>query len=397
MKAQVTMFIIMGLFFLVSFGLLIYFFYFQSVSGPVDSVPGESFRRNAVGSVRYYVNNCLAETSAQALEFLGKQGGRLYKSQGGTFPDPVEFVLHDGFKVSYSILSPSGIAGVYSAFVPLYPWNGFPWIVQDGREIEWLYGYYGLPDFPPLYKSSRGSVQEALEKYIEANIQKCVDWSYFRGLSFDAGIPRVQMAIAKNITQLYSEEFISFALDWPVVITDAQGSRTELRDFVVNYPISFGRIYYNAKSLVDSDVSGVSFNPVNYAGYDISVVRDVNSVHDDIIVFTDRNSRVIGRPFSFWLARKNRAPALVLINQSVSENSYCLGTKFSIDGRVLRATAGQLAYSLKAYDPDEDSVQFILLPETPELSGNQMTFRVIAQDKEIEDYQDITVHGVACE
>ncbi len=398
MKAQVTMFIIIGLFILVSFGFLMYFLFYPEVSQQVNNVPEQSFKRAVVESVRSYINNCLAETSGQALEFLGKQGGRLYKSQGGAANDPAEFISYEGFKVSYSILPPSGRVGDYTSAVPDYPWVGFPWITEDGKEKEWFYGFYGLPDFPPLYEFSQNSVQQMLEKYIETSMPKCVDWSSFKGLSFDTGIPKAKMIIAKNLSQLYTEEFISFSLDWPVTVIDASGSKTELKDFVANYPVSFGKIYYNAKSLIDSDVSDVSFDPFNYAGFDVSVVRDANSLHDDIIVFTDKKSKIIGKPFSFWIARKNRAPALVFINASVYQNrGYCLGTRFSIDGNILRASAGQLVYPLRAYDPDEDSVQFRLYPERPELASSPMTFRVIASDQALEDYQYITVRGVACE
>lgn len=398
MKAQVTMFIIIGLFILVSFGLLMYFLFYQEVSKTVNNVPEQSFKRAVVESARSYINNCLAETSGQALEFLGKQGGRLYESQGSTANDPIEFISYEGLKVSYSILPPAGSVGDYTSVAPDYPWVGFPWITEDGKEKEWLYGFYGLPEFPPLYEFSQNSVQQMLEKYIETNMPKCVDWSFFKGLSFDAGLPKAKMIIAKSLSQLYTEEFISFSLDWSVTIIDADGSKTELKDFVANYPISFGKIYYNAKSLIDSDVSDVSFDPFNYAGFDVSVVRDANSLHDDIIVFTDRKSKLIGKPFSFWIARKNRVPALVFINESVYQNrGYCLGTRFSIDGNILRASAGQLAYPLRAFDPDEDSVHFSLAPERPELISSPMTFRVIASDQALEDYQYISVQGVSCE
>jgi len=397
MKAQVTLFIIIGLFILVSFSVLMYFWMYQSVSEPSANLPGQSFKRMVVDSARAYVNSCLAETSAQALEFLGKQGGRLYVSQGGTYPDPVSFVSRENFKVSYSIAPPEGVVGDYTSEIPDYPWVGFPWIDEDGKKILWSYGYYGLPEFPPLYEFSNGSIQAMLETYVEHNIQKCVDWSSFKGLSFDAGIPDVRMIIAKNLSQLYTEEFVSFDLNWPITIIDSDGSKTELRDFVANYPVSFGRIYYNAKSLIDSDVSDVLFDPLKYEGFDISVVKDVNLEKDDIIVFSDRNSRLIGRPFSFWIARKNRAPALVLVNSSVWEKSYCQGTKFDIDGTVLRATAGQLAYPLQAFDPDEDVVSFSLYPENPHLVSSQTSFKIISKDNAgLEDYQEITVHGVLC-
>ncbi|MBD3361297.1 hypothetical protein GF358_00740 [Candidatus Woesearchaeota archaeon] len=397
MKAQVTFFMILGLIILVAFALVVYIASFKEMKESVQQVPEQVFKRTVVDSVREYARDCVASVSEQALVFLGRQGGRLYKSQASIIDNPVEFIEYNGFNVSYSIVPPEGTVGPYTSEIPEYPWDGFPWIVKENEEIAWFYGYFGLPDFPPLYDFSKKSVQEMIEIYVENNVVGCFDESRFPGVSFEIKKPSVRMIIARNISQLSTEEFVSFGVEWPIKVIDSDGSVAELRKFVVNYPVSFGRVYYHAKNLVDSDVSDVFFNPGEYPGYDIEIVENVKN-NDDIIILTDRKSRLIGKPFSFYLARKNRAPALVEINRSVSENTFCLGTKFSIDNNFLRASSSQLNYKLSAFDPDEDQVSFHLSPARPELYKSTMILRVIARDGGgLEDYQDIKIFGETCE
>lgn len=396
MKAQVTMFMIIGLIILVSFALAFYIFSFRAAKQSGQQLPGQVFKSAAVDSVRQYITQCVASVSAEALSLLGKQGGRLYKSQGGIADNPSDFIAYEGVNVSYSIVPPSGRVGPYSSQVPEYPWDGFPWIFQDDSERAWFYGYFGLPEFPPLYDFSPGSVQEMLETYVENNLPGCFDESLFPGLSFDVKKPHAKMIIAKNISQLSTEEFVSFGVEWPITITDVDGFRADLREFVANHHVSFGREYYHAKILIDSDVSDILFDPRSYHGYDIAVFNDVKD-SDDIIILTDRKSRIMGRPLSFYIARKNRAPALVLINDSVSDANFCLGTRFSVQGNRLMASASQLNYVLLAFDPDEDIVSFHLSPSSPQLFASSMIIRVIAMDPAgLEDYQDILVHGETC-
>ncbi len=396
MKAQVTMFMVIGLVILVTFALVIYIVSYKQVKEAAQGIPSQVSKRTAVSSVREYVDDCVASTAAASLEILGKQGGRLYKSQKSIVDDPEEVVEYDGFNVSYSIVPPQGQVGPYTSTIPDYPWTGFPWIIKKDNQSEWFYGYFGLPEFPPLYDFSSNSVQEMLETYIDNNVINCFDKSRFPGLDFQIGQPNTKMIIARNISQLSTEEFISFRVEWPIQVISSD-SKTELRNFVVNYPVSFGRAYYHAKTLIDSDVSNVNFDPREYQGYDIRVINNVKN-HDDVIIFTDKSSRVIGKPFSFYIARKNRHPALFRINKSVTDQEFCIGTEFSIDNNRLKASANQLNYLINASDPDEDNVFFSLSPNVPELYASSMIIRVIVKDEAgLEDYQDITVRGKTCD
>jgi hypothetical protein len=395
MKAQVTMFMVIGLVILVTFALLIYIVSYKQVKEAAQGIPSQISKRTAVSSVKEYADDCVASTAAAALEILGKQGGRLYKFQKSIADNPLEVIEYDGFNVSYSIVPPQGQVGPYTSTIPDYPWTGFPWIIKENNQSLWLYGYFGLPEFPPLYDFSSNSVQEMLETYIDNNLINCFDKSRFPGIDFQIGQPSTKMIIARNISQLSTEEFISFGVEWPIQVISAD-SKTELRNFVVNYPVSFGRAYYHAKTLIDSDASNVDFNPKNYQGYDIQIINNVKD-YDDIIIFTDKRSKIMGMPFSFYIARKNRPPALFRINKSVTDKEFCIGTKFEVNNNRLTASANQLNYQLDALDPDEDNIFFSLSPTAPELYASSMIIRVIAKDDAgLEDYQDVTVRGKTC-
>jgi hypothetical protein len=395
MKAQVTMFMMIGLVILITFALVIYIVSFKQLKESAQNIPEQVFKRTVVDSVRAYVDDCVASTAAASLELLGKQGGRLYKEQGSIGEKSENIISYNGFDVSYSIMPPVGQVGPYTADVPDYPWVGFPWITKNNNQSTWFYGYYGLPEFPPLYDFSSNSVQEMLEKYIENNLITCFDKSRFPGVEFQVGKPDTKMIIARNISQLSTEEFISFGVEWPISVISGD-SRAELKHFVINYPVSFGRAYYHAKTLIDSDVSDVNFNPKDYLGYDVQVINDVQQ-YDDIIIFTDKKSKLIGKPFSFYLARKNRRPALEIIGEEVTDKEFCIGTKFEIKNNQLTASGNQLSYNLNAFDPDEDIITFHISPNSPELYASSMMIRVSARDNQgLEDYQDISVRGRTC-
>jgi len=396
MKAQVTLFMVLGLVILVAFALTLYVVSYRQLKDSLNQVPESVITSVNVESVRNYAEDCVYSSALDALILLGMQGGRLYKSQQSIANDPVDFIEYYGVAVSYSVLRPSGNVGPYTSVIPDYPWKDFPWIVMQGNVSEWFYGYFGLPDFPPLYDFSRNSVQEMIEVYVENKLDSCFDRTKFPGLSFQFGNPDVNMVISKNITQLHSKEFVSFVVDWPILITDNDNFRAEIEDFVVNLPLSFGNIYYHAKSLIDSDVSQIKFNPEEYSDFDVSVVRDVKQC-DDVVVFADKRSNQKGIPFKFYIARKNRPPALVEISNKVSSEEFCIGTRFSVNNGYLIASNNQLNLKLRVFDPDEDVVSFHLSPENPKLLANSMSFRIIAEDDcGLKDYEDIVVYGVSC-
>ena len=56
--------------------------------------------------IKEYLSKCLDATAKEAIMDLGRQGGRIYESQGGTYPDydnPNLYIESDGYNVPYNI------------------------------------------------------------------------------------------------------------------------------------------------------------------------------------------------------------------------------------------------------------------------------------------------------
>ncbi|MBW3001732.1 hypothetical protein KY338_01060 [Candidatus Woesearchaeota archaeon] len=421
-NAQITVFMIIGIVILFGAGLLVYMAMIQPEKTGEEKVAAQALRQSAVRPVKDYITSCLEIVSSDALDFIGKQGGRLYKSQGGTIPDPgsaqlgTVYLDSDELKLSYSVLPPQGTVGdLFFSDPPDYPWPEFPVSADSNRSVI---GFFGLASLPPLYrKHGRDSLQEQMESYISNNIGKCADFSdKFPGYEITAGEPSTSMIIAENITHLRSEEYISFVLDWPVEIKET-GTSAEitLNEFRATFPIAFGRIYYTVKEIVDAEVSNISYEPEATVNYFITINKNVYN-KDDVIIYQDKKYKLNARPYEFRIARKNRFPALYKIDQSeIDRFAYCVdAVSFSIEGNTLRASPDledddPFPLNISVVDPDNDVITLKLDPRNPEVdeyavalyadnpSKGGLIFKVIAFDGELEDYQRIRIIPKGCE
>ncbi|MBD3304659.1 hypothetical protein GF343_05980 [Candidatus Woesearchaeota archaeon] len=421
-SAQITVFMIIGIVILLGAGLLVYMAMIQPEKTGEEKVAAQALRQAAVQPVRDYITSCLDIVSSDALEFIGKQGGRLYVSQGGTVPDPVVSQLgsvyldYDELRVSYSVLPPEGTVGsLFFSAPPDYPWPDFP-VSADSNES--VIGFFGLAALPPLYrKHGKGSLQEQMETYVSNNIARCVDFSdKFPGYEIITGEPSTLMVIAENITHLRAEEYISFVLDWPVEIKEkGTGAEIFLNDFKTTFPVAFGRIYYTVKEIVDAEVSNISYEPETTVNYFITIDKNVYN-RDDVVIYQDKKYNLNARPYEFRIARKNRLPALYRIDQKeINKFAYCVdAVRFSVDGKKLRASpdledGDPFPWNLTAVDPDNDEITFRLDPRNPEVdeyavalyadnpSKGGLIFKVIASDGDLQDFQRIRIIPKGCE
>ncbi|MEM4263363.1 MAG: hypothetical protein QW666_00525 [Candidatus Woesearchaeota archaeon] len=436
-KAQITIFIIIGILILVGTGLMIYLFSSKAIKKGSEQAVMQGLRPATVQAVKDYITNCLDVSASMSLELVGKQGGFLYESQGGLIPDPssvfkgVTYLDYDNLKLAYDIVPPTGkIGDIFSAEPPDYPWPMFPYTTGGIQD----YGYFGISKLPPLYREISGSlsIQDQLEKSIASNLLKCTSWSTFeeQGLHIETGAPPiVQMFIAENVTELAVEEYISFVLNWSVMIKEyATGAQTELKQFSVSYPVRFGQIYYTIKSIIDAEISNISYEPNTTASYFITINRDVFK-KDDIIVYQDFKAKLKGVPYEWRIARRNRAPALQWINQTrIDKYFYCIGNDVRFNGNQftfvpLAAVAVASPESTPvsqifplifvAKDPDNDVITFSIDPSASAIDANYwstwalasysadqqtggLKITVTADDKELKDYQVVRFIPIGC-
>ncbi len=429
-KAQLTLMITMGIILLFAAVLVIWLGTQTATIRTAPEAEQQRLRQVAVQPVREYIQSCLDITTTTGLELLGRQGGVLYRMQGGLTPDvqPAEqgsrYVEYEGINVSYLITRPvQDIDALYYAQPDEYPFPTFPYVFNKttGAVIKEFYGgYYGNSLLPPLFKPGRDSIQEQLESYISFNLPKCTDWNAFeaQGLSIVAGRPNVSVMIAENITQIETEQFFTVLARWQVNVTDLTTSRnTTLDQFSLGYPVHLAKFYLFVQGIVIGEISDATFDARNISttATPVTIVKDVfrNSFDqgtDDLIVVRDEESRLRGKPLEFWILRANRYPALVWINQTDLDRYEFipLGTcedkpSIFLSGDVLTIKWPETwTAKLRAVDPDEDIVAFRTEPASPGKitippPGEPFRLYVYASDGgKTEDYQILKLRTTSC-
>jgi hypothetical protein len=429
-KAQLTLMIIMGIILLFAAVMVIWLGTQTATIRTAPEAEQQRLRQVAVQPVREYIQSCLDITTMTGLELLGKQGGVLYRMQGGLTPDvqPTEqgsrYVEYEGINVSYLITRPvQDIGTLYYAEPDEYPFPSFPYVFNEttGSVIKEFYGgYYGKSLLPPLFKPGKDSVQEQLESYISFNLPKCTDWNTFaaQGLSIAAGRPNVSVMIAENITQIETEQFFTVLARWQVNITDlTTNGNTTLEQFSLGYPVHLAKFYLFVQGIVLGEVNDATFDARNISttATPVTIIKDVfkNSFDqgtDDIILVRDEESRLRGKPLEFWILRANRYPALVWINQTDLDRYefYTLGTCkqkpsiFLSNDELTIKSPDTWTAKLRAVDPDEDIVFFRTDPASPGQittppAGEPFRMRVYVSDGgRTEDYQVLKLRTTSC-
>lgn len=349
-------------------------------------------------SVKDLVAKCLDKTAKDAIVLLGKQGGYIYTTQGGTLIDYYEtdegsfFVKYNNLNVPYNILPPRFAEPPYSSNAPDYPWKTFPYETETSS-AEVFDGYFGISNMPPL-NSSEGShsIQAQIERYVDSNLPKCADFSIFQKQDF-----KIVMNSTKT-SVIIGTRHVNVKASVPLtIISPAMQEVSEINDFSTDINIGLRNTYLFVKDLISQDIKNINFSlkdsKNNKDLFSVRVIEDVYS-DDDIVIVTNQGSLIYGKPFEYTFARKNRAPALYYIrkNEMSFPQDYLINETDLIENLPLRAD-----------DPDEDNVtfnfydgEFSKIPITfpVMLMKDKIKFKVEVSDGQLSDYQIITVNRI---
>ena len=335
-----------------------------------------------VRPIKGFVEGCLSVTSKEGLKKLGKQGGRLFLSQGGPVPDYISsqegllFINYQNSNVAYNIVKPTFSEGKYSHIIPDYPWDTFP--LEDGAQNYRAEGVFGTNKLPPLNKSfTQKPMQEQLETYVSNNIDNCLNFYVFeeQGFEITKGNNSISVAINQND--------VVFRMQHNITINNLiTGERTDLKEFFVRQNIRLGRIHEFVNKLIEEDIGDISFNITSTTfgqeSFNVNVIRNASN-KDDIIVVVDERSVLDNFPYNYVFARKNRNPALF-------SSLLHIGTEIALQEITideLYATG-----TLEALDPDEDLISKDSFSISPTPSGK---YKVTVTDNELEDYTEVTL------
>lgn len=392
-KSQVTMIIIVGLVLFIVVSLVLYLA--KSTTKKQSKQIVKQTQETAIETqpIKEFVAKCLDKTAKDAVILLGKQGGYIYTSQGGTLikhastDEGLFFVNYNNLRVVYSIMPPRFSTSTFSSEVPDYPWVIFPYTTSS-FDTESFAGFFGISNMPPLYASDGPhSIQAQIESFVDKNIASCVDFSIFneQGLEIEMLIPKTSVVVGSKDIRVNAKIPIT-------IINPKTKEIKELIDFTTNLEIRLNDIYAFVKELIRNDIQNIKFNISNFAGNSLNVklVENVYS-SDDVVIVTDEKSLVAGKPYQFVFARKNRAPALYYLKNTNLEFEQ---------GHLITQEDLLQGSELKAEDPDGDEALFTIKalsgnPELPRiLNVPQLIFRVEVSDGQLIDYQDITVNRI---
>lgn len=393
-KSQISMFVILGIVILVVVSLVLY------LTKTVTIKPGQGSAARVQDLVfeprpiKEFTNVCLEDMAKEAIFLLGRQGGYLFISQGGTvvdFPETDEgvmFVNYNNYRVVYNLLPPSPGFSIapYSPDLPSYPWNTFPFESESSNE-EIFEGFFGTVNMRPLTRlQGPHSIQSQIETFIERNIMDCLDFTSFAE-SFEIVVeePEAEVIIANKD--------VSVRLKLPITISNpTTQERVSFDDFSTKLDVKLRDMYFFVKDLIKNDVQNIKFDisdrANNKASFNIDVVRDVYS-SDDLITISDEKSLINGDPYKYSFARKNRAPAL----------HYRKNNLFELwqQGHLITRQDLLQGEELKGYDPDEDPLDFDIkehqLSVTFPVNLNRpvITFYAEVTDGKETDFQELIV------
>jgi hypothetical protein len=420
-KGQVTLFIFLGVILALILATIIFMIGVASEEQMRNMEDTQKMSQVEMQPVQEYVESCLDIVLQDGLDLIGTQGFALYISQGGIIQDPEigSVPVYDDRAVTHRLtINPEqtiydGPRAVVSNSIRLkeifgdtkllvYPWAQYPINPVTGLQTDYASSAFGWNDLPPLQRTGSGSIEEQLEEYVQNRINDCTDWSNYPAMKLEIGKPSVQIIFTPKSTVT--------TLSWPMSLFDVNGREGKLEKFVVRQPVRLAKIHKFVKSLIDEDVSNITFDiDRNNTPYDIFVERGFDE--GTVIRVVDKESLVKDRPYEIRFARMNRPPALFRINDtiiSLPKNTVCQDTTVSFNGTSLRVISADTAscsidmnIEARAIDPDEENVTFFIRGKTQlpfQITDKNILsisdcipYTIVATDGKQEDTQEVNL------
>ncbi len=452
-RAQITIFIVLGIVILIVFGLF-FFVYRQTSVSSIEKRANKIYNDFLSSTdIKYITENCLDKTTEEALLLVGFQGGKLYNYQINNghqiknFYDVIPFNYNGViYNVSYGVKAPINLpfrippdypypgSLVENPVLTFDPINGYSQSIYAHlfsfqntslpTEIRHLLpalcnrlgpNYYkirGAKQSCETYSSINQSVQEYITRYIDQNIQNCINFTSQTTPAYiiSAGKP--------SSTVLIGEDDLSISLKYPLEISlKSESSTTKYLDSNTRVKVRLKILHEIASHLIGkhpknypaADADNIFFDitkddpndcyngrsPCMLEGIRIFKLRDYCLTNDcnfdnnhykysDILIIEDSKSIINGRPYRFQFAIENRRPALDFIDDIISQST-------------------EVNISALGIDPDEDTLIYNFTISTTSKTTNQgnttitapigiQNLKVVISDNEgLSDYQDVQV------
>ncbi len=336
-KAQLTMFVILGIVILSVFGFVFY------TTSQVARLQAEAQAEKIVSEIlettalQFYIKLCAERALEQGIDILSKQGGKLSPSQRGsikTEPEKIylykDELLNKTYNIAYGILR-EPILGPQYPCKPGYDNYNQPPAFCAYRVGRFTRIDFGIDNFPRLCKDQFSgcslregwnpafSVQAQLESFVSSFIKECVDFESIIGVNQTYAVEEGN--VSANIT--FSDTTITAIVNFPIIVAPI-GSQPviELVSFETTAPTKFKQLHGLARELVRNDVTVPRFDIVerfvnailpnrygtNLPDFVIAAIENA-SLYDNLIRLIDRSVEP-GKELIFQFLIENRPPVL---------------------------------------------------------------------------------------
>ncbi len=401
-KAQLTMFIILGIVIISIFG-FVFFTTGQIARQRAEQQAEQIFAEILeTTSLKFYVERCTERALSEGADLISKQGGRIYPSQGGPESNNYEkiFLFEDKFRsktfdVGYGILKENIPLPQYPCKIGFTNYDKAPAFCEYSQtKAKFNNMDFGIANLPHLCKDRYGgctiregwnpqfSVQSQLEQFISNSVKQCVHFESIIGINQSYVVEEGN--VSSNVT--FSNTDITATINFPIVISPpASQPVTRLVTFESSYTTNFKQIYGLAREAVVSDVSSPTaptnklidkFKDLmkkrfqNEEPYAIIKQNDV-SFFDDLVRIVDLTAPV-GTETILQFVLENRPPVL---NQIDPYGPYPAVVAEGCSQFDLIAVENQLlTIEPLAFDNDEDALTYSYsgwLEEYNETVGNE--------------------------
>ncbi len=230
-KAQITVFMIIGIILLFSSAIAIYIK--NQVAGVSEEFVAEAEQVPLEAQpIKLFVEDCMKKVGSEAVVQLGIHGGYI---------DPRDIQLSGG-KTFMIGISPteSDALSVFESDKAIMP---YWWYLQSANDCS---GNCRLDSHrPSLKKGTEPSIEGQVDKYIEAHIKRCLnDFEQFKIQGFDIS----ENGEIKSDTKVTENEVVFF-LTYPITVT-LEGRKTEVSNFFTKIDVDLKDIYELATDLL---------------------------------------------------------------------------------------------------------------------------------------------------
>ena len=383
-KAQITMFIALGLILVGIVGMGLYVYNFRVIDEKDQDVRGTLSDQTQLTNVKKVVESCLRSVGTDALRMIAEQGGAIYRSQGGVHDATNALRLNYGgerLMVQYGLRRRTDLPAP-----PYYPYGdpktSWAELSREHPSIRFFgdiempalcarqgpnapdnpNGYFTCPTY--AYGYSERTMQDQLRSYIMRKMPDCIDPQLDKLKTKTTG--------EKSLEIVFGDDHVRANAIYGLRIND----KTDLENISVSFPVRIKRMYQLAYRILEADARDPTFDKTYHyrklndcrfgnstthcwdKDLRVYVLADVYE-KDDVLRIEDDASLLAGQPLVFNIGVENRGPMLDRIYRAENNSWANMVDIVGFSGKGLTIVP-------VAYDPDEENLtyRYLLWGET---------------------------------